>query len=421
MCIKAICKEFTRLNSNTLSALDLDSPVHRKPDPHHTSTLDALNLELRKVSSYAARDQLNPDNTAIIRALVEPKSVLELNLLGFQALSDSDFEKRTSEAFSYLKTPLEYLVFSRSKLASNHKVSIPRKTREFIRKMLQGFCVENKRRLGSGYSGVVDLVQNEKDYFAVKKLLKNPLKLISVKEKELMHGFFKKEVSLLMSFDHPNIVRVEAVAPDQVFLEWVKDGSLVDVIKSQDLSCKEVRKYVLDIVEALIYVQEKGYNYKDLKPANILISRELMQAKLCDFGFTTPTEGDVFKQGNRAHVAPELHYDTAGSIPPISNKADVWSLGVLMFRMITSDLLPYPLLDGEKPNQYCQRISRDYLNKPCNEKLVFASISSNKTTKKLLEQRDPTGIIRSLIVRCLHGDPTKRISLQDIRSVLSPN
>ena len=82
--------------------------------------------------------------------------------------------------------------------------------------------------------------------------------------------------------------------------------------------------------------------------------------------------------------------------------------------MITGGTYPFPTLKDEKEEDYFKRISK-YQNKPCNTETVFGFLAP--LTEKLMEQQDPTGRMRYLVIKCLHGDPTKRLSAEEVLSI----
>lgn len=390
--IHRISKQASYLRLNTLSALNLNSSIDSKPKTAPSpSILDTLDIE---------RQEKKTNSTA--------------------SMLDSDFMGLAKKAFSYVKTPLEYVVNSKQKLTESSEISMPRGTSKFIKNTFQNRPVKAHRLLGKGVFGVVNLVESGEEMFAKKTILLDPKVLAKTPHPDVLkqktQEYFKKEASLLMTFDHPNIVKVEAVSPDGIYLEYMKDGSLDTILKSNDLTEKEVVTYLLDIVETLSYLHEKGYTYKDLKTQNILISRNPIQAKLCDFGLTTPTKEDREKSGSPFNIAPEIKYTIPGKIDPISQQADIWSLGCVMFEMITGGCNPYPQLKNETSSQYHNRISKSTLNKPCNNASIFQLI--NNQAKIFMKARDPKGTIKSLIVECLNGTASKRPSTEEIKNKL---
>lgn len=380
-------KEFERVQLGTVSALNLESPVHRKKVKKNLQpVIDNLDLEIKK-------RELN----------------VELNKLGFNPLSKSTMRstnvmKRVSKALSYLTTPLEYLGRYTSMISNKiHELRIPKATSKFITHALNGNAMQAKGILGKGNFGTIALIESKDGLYALKQAEKDETKTTTLHKETCVH----------MSLNHPNIVNIHAIAPEGIYLEAMKDGNLLNAIKSPSLTSKEVKKYLLDILSGLTYLHEQGYTHKDLRPENILISRKPTQAKLCDFGLTTVTEGDNTRKGTPYYVAPELVINSKNQ-SLISNKVDIWSFGIVMFKMITGGEHPYPVKDDQAP-LYLTRLL-NLLHNPCNETEIFKL--TNSGAKKLMKKRDPTGVIRSLIVRCLHGEASERITEAELKSAL---
>jgi len=85
----------------------------------------------------------------------------------------------------------------------------------------------------------------------------------------------------------------------------------------------------LQIIKAVSALHQKQIAHMDIKPDNILITKE-GTLKLCDFSFSMPSSNFVNrKMGSGAYMAPELH--GASTIPCRAQLTDVFSLGVLFF------------------------------------------------------------------------------------------
>jgi len=163
---------------------------------------------------------------------------------------------------------------------------------------------------------------------------------------------FQNEVRAVASLDHPHIVMLldvgivdEAAAQASrghlvagspwLAMEYASGGTLRD---HSPTSWSEVRRLLLQILDALAHAHARGIVHRDLKPANILFCRERDPRpglKLTDFGIAARTgEADASElgAGTPAYMAPE---QLMGDLPDLGPWTDLYSLGCLAWRMIT--------------------------------------------------------------------------------------
>ncbi|MGH8575980.1 MAG: serine/threonine-protein kinase [Gammaproteobacteria bacterium] len=149
---------------------------------------------------------------------------------------------------------------------------------------------------------------------------------------------FKKEGRIIASLNHPNIITVFDIdtAGDAVYLamEYVEGGDLRKRM-SGVLTPYEALDILIKIGGALSAAHKKGIIHRDVKPANILFRRDGTPL-LSDFGIAKQTAGDndltqtgIFL-GSPNYMAPEQA--EAGSI---DGRADIYSLGVIFYEMLT--------------------------------------------------------------------------------------
>jgi serine/threonine protein kinase len=160
----------------------------------------------------------------------------------------------------------------------------------------------------------------------------------------MMHRSFVAEASLAGKLNHPHIVDVfdAVVEPDHSYLvmEYVPGTTLqahADV--STLLPLSKVIEIVFKCVRALEYAFQHGVIHRDIKPGNILLSRE-GEAKVTDFGASFQQRvGQETTQitglGSPAYMSPEqIRAET------LTQQTDIYSLGVTMYRLLTGRL-PY--------------------------------------------------------------------------------
>lgn len=198
--------------------------------------------------------------------------------------------------------------------------------------------------LGHGAFAVVRLAVKRAtgELFAVKILNQRKLAITNASAKAT--ELFKREIEILQSTRHPNIVQYVDMWSDTteiyLVLEFLAGGDLMDyVIKRGKLEEPTTVKIVRQILDALIYCHRLGIAHRDIKPENILLTKDDPPiAKLTDFGLAKMVEPGTFLKtfcGTLTYVAPEvisMHGRIAGAY---SYAVDMWSVGCVTFIMVT--------------------------------------------------------------------------------------
>uniref|UniRef100_A0A453Q983 non-specific serine/threonine protein kinase n=1 Tax=Aegilops tauschii subsp. strangulata TaxID=200361 RepID=A0A453Q983_AEGTS len=121
--------------------------------------------------------------------------------------------------------------------------------------------------------------------------------------------------------------------------EYISNGSLDKHITDELRGLEWETRYdiIIGICKGLRYLhKEKNIVHMDLKPANILLDGTYMVPKITDFGLSRSNKNSHttgLRFGTRGYVAPE--YENAGKI---SSKSDVYSLGVIIFELLTGSM-----------------------------------------------------------------------------------
>lgn len=157
---------------------------------------------------------------------------------------------------------------------------------------------------------------------------------------------FAAEAELFLCMDHPNVCRLYDVYESSDYLHLVMEqldgGELFDRIKAQKVfSEHEAAEVAWQVLLALNYLHSHGIVHGDVKLDNILYdSRDSKHMKLIDFGFSKrwdPLKRSVSGRmcGTQSYISPEVLLER-----PCSSQCDLWSLGVVIFALL-SGYMPF--------------------------------------------------------------------------------
>lgn len=197
--------------------------------------------------------------------------------------------------------------------------------------------------LGRGGSGTVFRAKDR----ATGRVL--ALKVFSVGDDEAVRVSWRREAELLARLRHPGIVKVLGSGSDGreawIATELIPGGSLQDrLAQGEPLPPEQAVALVAQAARTLGFAHEQGVVHQDIKPANLLLAED-GSPRITDFGVArvvrlkTQTERDAdrgYFLGTPAFVAPELFRGG-----PVDGRADVYSLGVVLYRCLSGQL-PFP-------------------------------------------------------------------------------
>lgn len=194
------------------------------------------------------------------------------------------------------------------------------------------------RRLGQGAFGEVFLAREK----TLDRLvaLKMPINQSGWSDKQREQ--FVTEARLAAKLDHPGIVKVYSVGTVNdltcIVLEYIKGRSLENVLREGNLNWKDKVKIVTEVADAMHYAHSQQVYHRDLKPSNILLDME-NRPRVVDFGLAI---GDSEQFLRENEVAGTLNYmspeQTRGAVDQTGGHTDVWGLGVILYRALTSEL-----------------------------------------------------------------------------------
>ncbi len=225
--------------------------------------------------------------------------------------------------------------------------------------------------------------------------------VIKVLPPELAAGInverFRREIQLAAKLQHPHVVPLLAAgrAGDLLFytMPFIEGESLrAKLTREGELPVVDAVRLLRDVVDALAYAHEQGVLHRDIKPDNVLVSRN--HGLVTDFGVAKALSEAAAGQaptgftsagvamGTPTYMAPEQ----ATADPTIDHRADIYSVGIMAYEMLAG----HPPFAGRTP----QQLLAAHVNRP----------------------PEPLGTVRSsippdlaaVVMRCLEKRPADR-------------
>jgi len=193
-------------------------------------------------------------------------------------------------------------------------------------------------KLGEGGMGVVYKAHDTKlDRIVALKFLPSHLGPDETEKHRFLH-----EARAASGLDHSNICSIHSIDETSdgklfIVMAYYEGMSLKDKIGQNPLPLKDVIAYSLQIAAGLQEAHKKGIVHRDLKPANIFLT-QAEQIKIIDFGLAKAAHRTMLTKsgttlGTALYMSPE---QAQGN--PVDNRTDIWSLGVVMYEMVTGRL-----------------------------------------------------------------------------------
>ena len=249
--------------------------------------------------------------------------------------------------------------------------------------------------LGEGIFGSVKLgvEKKTKERVAIKIIKKKKAKPSDI---ELV----RTEIDIMKLCHHPNVVHLldhfENAEYIFIVMEYIRGGRLTDYMKEKKFNFteKRVAELIYEIALGVKYLHKYGIIHRDLKPDNIMLTEasDRGHIKIMDFGLSKirgkkEKTSDGF--GTLTFVSPEVLIRK-----PYNKEIDIWSIGVILYLMLSGDL---PFDDPEDDEQ---KIAKSIVFKD----VEFPQKKFGNKSKEVID----------LIKRCLTKEPRDRIKIDEI-------
>lgn len=208
------------------------------------------------------------------------------------------------------------------------------------------------RQLGSGNYGEVSLVKCIKNdfFYAIKSISRKHI------NQEKLHHNLDLEKSILLQTDHPFIMKLVKCLKDNQYIyfltEYIKGKDMFEGIRDIGILDKEETQFFAgSIIQAIKYLHDRKFIYRDIKPENIVINFN-GYFKLIDFGtakYMIDRTSTII--GTPHYMAPEVILGEGYSF-----QIDYWSIAICMFEFICG-CVPFGELAREPMDVYLSIIN----------------------------------------------------------------
>ena len=203
---------------------------------------------------------------------------------------------------------------------------------------------------------------------------------------------FRTEAEAEAALRHPNIVSIHEVGEHDghhfLSMEYIEGQNFAELVREKPLPARRAAGYLKTIAEAVQHAHQSGVLHRDLKPSNVLLDI-FDQPRVMDFGLAKlvhhddelTTTGQVL--GSPNHMPPE---QAAGKFSDSSPQSDVYSLGAILYQLLTSR----PPFQGETLQEILAQVQNA---EPIPPRRLNPSVPAD---------------LQTLCLKCLQKEPARR-------------
>ncbi len=280
------------------------------------------------------------------------------------------------------------------------------------------------QEIGAGGFGVVYMAGQEEP---VRRRVALKIIKLGMDTREVI-ARFEAERQALALMDHPHIAKVldaGATAGGRPYfvMELVKGERITDYCDKNNLSTRQRLDLFGQICQAIQHAHQKGIIHRDIKPSNILVTMQdgVPAPKVIDFGIAKATEQRLTEKtfvtmlgdfvGTPAYMSPE---QAEMSSLDIDTRSDIYSLGVLLYELLTgkTPFDPQQLL-ARGVEQMRRSIREEEPQRPSTRLTTMDQAELTTTAKR--RQTDAPKLVHSvrgdldwIVMKCLEKDRTRR-------------
>ncbi len=238
---------------------------------------------------------------------------------------------------------------------------------------------------------------------------------------------FEAERQALALMDHPNIAKVfDAGATDMgrpyFVMEYIKGVPILEYCDQAKVGTKARLELFTKVCQAIQHAHQKGVIHRDIKPSNVLVTLHdgAPAPKVIDFGVAKATTGELTTRtlftehrqmvGTPAYMSPE-QADMSGL--DIDTRSDIYSLGVLLYELLTGTT-PFDIkqLVTKGFAEMMRTIREDEPHKPSTRISSLGDTSARTALLRSIDARQLSSQLRGdidwIVMKCLEKDRSRR-------------